>query len=283
MTLRPTNLVLTALFAFVLFSISLPAQNLGFGLFGGVSAYDGDLSPRTRLEYLDDLSPAVGAYVRYDFNDWLGTRVNLMSTRIKAQGGRSQTTPYSSSMRMRNDMLELSALLEVTPFRINWFRFAELQPYGFTGVAYLHHNPEFSLPATDGYWVDVAPLNLEGQGLDGYPEDYSQNIFILPVGGGLRVAFNDRWSISFQATARVTFNDYLDDISNTLITYDDLARARGPEIAELSNPAFDDSRPRYVRGNGANDYLWTAGVTVQYRLTDILDSVSRFSKCYKMR
>ncbi len=250
----------------VLLTRSAASQDLEAGLHVGLSVYNGDLSPVVPLDYLQDLNPAFGGFLRYEMNRVVAFRLNAIVTKLTANGGNNTTTPYKvEDTEWRTPLTEASLMLEITPFRINWFKGFEIQPYAHAGAAVFNFNPQLYL---DNRWVDMQPLGTEGQGLDGYAEPYKLTQVSVPAGGGVRLNFNSRFSIGAEFTGRIVFTDYLDDIGSAIVNYDDLRRGKGEQIAKFSNPNFKGGEKlTYRRGNGARDYYYSGGINLIYRLT----------------
>ena len=70
-------------------------------------------------------------------------------------------------------------------------------------------------------------------------------------------------------SGRKTFTDFLDDVSNQRVNYQDILEGNGELAAKFSRPTFnpdrDDPTRTYIRGGKAEDYIITGGVTLTYR------------------
>lgn len=255
------------------------SQVLEAGFLGGLSVYNGDLSSVKWEDYFQDLNPAVGVFGRYELNRTLATRLQFTYTRLSASSGRNTTTPYDPPMKWRTDLAEVSLKLEVTPFRLYWFKKAVIQPYATSGLAVYHFNPKFFL---DNRFIEVQPLGTEGQGASGQPGLYNRTQVSVPLGAGVRLNLPGRISIGAEFVGYLVFTDYLDDIGSTKLVYEDLRRLKGEEIARISNP---DPRPgenvQFRRGNPARDYYYIGGVTIYYQLSDGMGRSGANIPCYK--
>jgi hypothetical protein len=102
---------------------------------------------------------------------------------------------------------------------------------------------------------------------------------VIPVGLGLKVNINQRWTFSGEIGHRITFTDYMDDVSTTYVSQGAFVDAYGPTqgqmIYELSrrSPEVDPegtygsiTKPGEFRGNpkGKDAYLCGA-VSVSFR------------------
>ena len=83
-----------------------------------------------------------------------------------------------------------------------------------------------------GIKYKLRPLHTEGQGMEGgpdgfgkdkngNPETYSPVAMCIPLGFGLKKAFNGNAGIKFEAGFRFTNTDYLDDVSTNYYLHDD--------------------------------------------------------------
>ena len=119
--------------------------------------------------------------------------------------------------------------------------------YMFTGVAGFYYDPVGQGP--DGIKYKLKPLKTEGQGLPGGAEAYSGVSMAIPVGFGLRKAFNGNAGLKFEASYRFTFTDYIDDVSTVYYNNDALASLVSPTAALLADPSlgatYEDYRPEH--------------------------------------
>jgi hypothetical protein len=117
--------------------------------------------------------------------------------------------------------------------------------------------------------VDLQPLGTEGQGLDGYDDKYNQLIAAIPLGLGLRFWLGDRISLLIEGSTRLLFTDYLDDVSDRPVVYEDILLGNGATAASLSNPGIipgsDEATQPYRRGDARNDGLYFLNLTLTYR------------------
>ncbi|MCB0633092.1 MAG: hypothetical protein R2824_04390 [Saprospiraceae bacterium] len=124
-------------------------------------------------------------------------------------------------------------------------------------------------PASIGMWAlsfwgnrfSISPRTL-GQSLEGYGSKYNQLNAALPVGLGLRL-----WGI--EGSTCFLFTDYLDDVSNTPVIYQDIFDGNGPEAAALSNlnivPESDEALATNRRRDARMDGYYFLNLTLTYR------------------
>lgn len=122
--------------------------------------------------------------------------------------------------------------------------------YIFAGVGVFHFDPKTKL---DGVWYRLKPLSTEGQGFVEGRKDYKLTQLCLPVGFGMRYAFNRKLGIGFRYGLRKTFTDYIDDVSTTYVDPQILLENRGPisvALADRSDKNFPYiTKPGEQRGD----------------------------------
>src|SRR5690606_13437712 len=147
-------------------------------IFGGVSAYNGDLEAR-RLAF-DQMHFAGGLFLQKEIYKGLGVRLGV--TFGKLSGADSLSS--KDDLKARN----LSFQSGITDFHLlakyDFKQVAEatggLMPYVFAGVSVYHFDPYARDSA--GRKVYLAPLSTEGQGLADYPDmkPYKLTQFAIP-------------------------------------------------------------------------------------------------------
>ena len=127
-----------------------------------------------------------------------------------------------------------------TEININYF-LKVLDKYGInvyytTGVNVFNFSPK-AIFKIDGKneLIDLQPLGTEGQGLPGYGEKYSLTQINIPFGLGFKFQLFDNVELGFEFAPRLTFTDYLDDVSNRYVSYDELMDENRPLAAKLAN------------------------------------------------
>ncbi len=106
--------------------------------------------------------------------------------------------------------------------------------YLFGGVGAFYFNPKAK--GANGDWYELYHLHTEGQGLAGGPKQYSRFSICLPMGIGIRKKVIQDWGIRIEMSHRITFTDYIDDVSTVYYDGDALEKAYGRESAYLANP-----------------------------------------------
>jgi hypothetical protein len=254
----------------------LRAQNWEIGAQGGVSVYNGDLSPVDNLDYFRMLRPMGGVFLRYGPTEWLGFRLGYIATRLHGNADFNTTTVYNrQAVLLRTPLQELALTAELAPVPLRLFGL-RFRPFLYGGVAVYRFSPQLRI---DGNWIEMQPLGTEGQGLPGQPPRYRTTRVAVPAGGGLRVAVSDRIVLGGELGGRLPFTDYLDDISGRTVSYPFLLEARGPGVAALSNPRATAATDNFRRGNRAGDFYYFGALSLHYRLGT--GRRAREVKCYR--
>lgn len=255
------NLVLLLL---TFLALNANAQNLELGFVLGATTYEGELSPVEAIEYLQTYRPAFGFFTRYHISRRIAVRADLRYATIF---GDDAINSRPRNLNFRTRLGELTLLGEWAPFSLRLGPGVYAAPYGHAGGGLLYFNPQ---GLRNNTYIDLAPLGTEGQGLPGYPEPYNQFTYVLTAGGGAKIEFNEQWTLGGEVALRYSGSDYLDDVGPTPVTYRDVLDGNGSTAAYFSRPSFnpDSDNPDevYVRGGEATDFIFTAVITISFRL-----------------
>ncbi len=255
------------LFLFIVATSSAFSQNLHIGVFGGASAYNGDLTEKIFPKHLTNA--VIGITGNYEINDQIMVRAGLSYTIV----GGADRFLEQADLKLRNlsfetKIIELSAVGEYYLLNLNNRRYS---PYIFAGVAVYKFNP-YTYNGPDK--VFLKPLSTEGQGISGYGKEYGLLQFALPVGGGVKFAINENLRIGLEGGLRKLFTDFLDDVSGNYADPNDLLTARGQLAVDLSYRSDElvGGSPVYPakgaqRGSPkVKDYYYFAGLHLTYRI-----------------
>ncbi len=245
------------------------SQGIYIGVFGGLAAYNGDLTDKIFPRKVTN--GVIGITAGYELTEQLMLRGGFSYSVV---GGADRYSD-KQDLRMRN----LSFETQVAEFSIlgdySLFDLSErkISPYGFAGIAVFKFDP-YTYDAT-GTKVFLQRLSTEGQGITGYnSKPYKLTQMAIPFGGGARFAVNDNIRIGLELSFRKLFTDYLDDVSTVYADPVDLLAAKGPLAVELSyrgdevsggNPVFPAKGAQ--RGSPeSNDSYYFAGLHLTYRI-----------------
>jgi len=242
------------------------AQHFELGANLGVSYYEGDLTVSTIGGRLDQINFGGGGFVRYNINNFVAARASVNYGSLSGEDGGDRE---SRNLNFSSNILEFALTGE---FNILGFQPYNLErvfsPFIFAGVAVFKYNPT---TIYEGQTVDLQPIGTEGQGLAAFPDRKRYNLtqFAIPLGGGLKYAFNDAWNVGLEGGIRITFTDYIDDVSLTYPGRELLLENGGEIAADLSDRSLDGIEAGRVRGNAdVNDYYFFAGITISYNFLD---------------
>ncbi len=207
------------LFVFLLITtFNLSAQTSAYlqqGEFGvtlGSAHYFGDLNTRSGL---NRPKPAVGAFFRKQFGNYIGLRVSAHY----AQLGYSDIYSKNDYQKTRN----LSFNTDIFEFAVqgdfNFFRYDPndllhgFTPYVTLGLGVFSYDPYAYYNGTKVY---LRPLGTEGQAA-GYlgRSEYSTMAICIPFGVGIKYSVTPKINLIFEVAQRFTTTDYLDDVSST--------------------------------------------------------------------
>lgn len=255
--------------------ISIGATNMLGDLGGG--ANDGS---RFGDFQIDASRLAIGGFFKYRFHDRFAVKVNLLYGQLY---GDDKTTEnlgrQSRNIDVRTDLFELSGQLEYYFLRekiggqyklqgIKGYGSSNVAMYLFAGIGGSYFNPKGTNQAGD--WVKLAPLNTEGQGLDGAPKDYSQMTLVFPIGLGMKYNITREIGVQFEMGMRFTTTDYLDDVSTQYYDGDALELAYGAESKEMADKRYTfDGRHEAggIRGHDDKKDVYMFGLlTLTYRI-----------------
>ncbi|TMI72149.1 MAG: hypothetical protein E6H09_11525 [Bacteroidetes bacterium] len=260
---------LSALIFYICIASSVPAQRVHVGIFGGLSAYNGDLVDKYFPKKISN--GAVGITLNYELRDQVMLRGGFTYSVV----GGADRYSHQPDLIVRNLSFETS----ISEFSlVGEFYFSNLyerrfSPYAFAGLAIYHFNP---YTYYNGNKVFLKPLSTEGEGLPQYPgrRPYSLIQPALPFGGGVKFAVNDNLRVSVELGLRKLFTDHFDDVSSTYVDPNDLLAAKGQLAVDLSyrGDEIESGNPSYpakdaIRGGEKfKDWYYFLGIHLTYRL-----------------
>ena len=235
----------------VFFPIALFAQyRVDYGVVLGPSNYLGDIGngPADRRDFIFDLQSsktnvAAGFFIRERIASKFAVREAL--TFVTVSGDDKLTASpgrRNRNLNFKNTICELALTGEFYFFEMNDLgnsirSRSDFRAYAFGGVAAYYSNPKGR--DINGGWVALQPLRTEGQ-----PVAYKRVGIAIPVGVGLYFTINRNTRISWDLGWRMTFTDYLDDISGN---YPDFTAIKDTDLRkQMSNRAAEQPDPLYI-------------------------------------
>jgi hypothetical protein len=201
----------------------------------GTSSYNGDLVqgwfPLKRL------GPCVGINIKRELYNKFWLRAGLSYGRIYGDDKKNKDPELiARSLNFKSHIIEFSTAVEYNILNMNsdYGDYYEYTPYVFAGIGIFHFNPYTFDNA--GNKIFLKPLRTEGQGLAQFPDrkEYSLYQLCLPIGIGFKWNLDEYMQLGYECGYRFTTTDYMDDVSATYVSLDELSSSVGPKSAEFS-------------------------------------------------
>ena len=235
----------------------------------GVSHYFGDLNTS-----FDVMHPGLSAtaIARFNFNDRICLKMSANYGTISADDKNSNNKyELQRNLRFKSMIIDGAAQMEFNFLPYNYFdRTQRFSPYLFLGINVFNFNPRAKY---EDKWYNLRPLGTEGQFRG---EEYYTTQMGLVYGGGLKIAFNEEWSMNLEISARKLFTDYLDDVSKTYPNMNDVRKQHGAIAVSLSDPSIvAENQPKVgqfgrQRGDSRTNDMYTFfGVSLLYYFGDL--------------
>lgn len=229
--------------------------NIGTTMFlGDLGGGDGIGLPFLRDTDFNALRPAVGIFGRWNLGTYFSLRadINYLSVNgddkyagkgsagynvgdLERGGSDGAWFRWYRNLNFRSTIFEASVSAELIPYNFElgggYEGYSVLSPYGFVGVGFFTFNPQGLYKGT---WVDLKPLSTEGQGLIEGKEPYSLAQMNIPFGLGLKWNYNDQWALALEVNHRMTFTDYIDDVSTYYVNPSIFTDNMAPSQAEMA-------------------------------------------------
>jgi len=267
------KLVLFLLLAFALEQNASAQFKYDYGFRFGAANYLGDIGgknlPRRDLVvdmHLPSTRWAVGGFIRKRKNKKLSFTSTFDYIRIQ---GTDQLTTYfprrARNLTFKNDMFELAARAEYTLYydsdlsNQGYFN-PDMKIYVFGGVAGLFTIPKglmnyyaaqnysrASGEDLEGKWISLRKYRTEGQ-----ENVYSAAAIAVPMGIGMYFTYMKKWRIGWEYSWRMTFTDYLDDLSGTFPDPKVINAANPEEFQLVSSYLYHSFDEGYVESSETN-------------------------------
>lgn len=244
----------------------------------GTASYFGEL--RNDGEYVDT-KPSINIGLQYFITHRISLRGEITWFQIAGADSKADDDRIERNLSFsaNNYEINVEGLINLTPHGKRYYQRPPLNFYGFFGIGLLYSNPTAEY---QGQSVSLPELKTEGV-------SYSQFQPVVPFGLGMRIKSGPYFNIAIEGGYRLTFTDYLDDVSikrypDPAILSSDLSRALSDRRREL-DPNYPVSPGVGVRGNPqANDGYFLLNVKLEYYLPfDMFASRSPQSKLFRSK
>lgn len=261
-------------------------SSLEFGIFLGASNYQGDLVPvlfDPRGTHLN-----IGILTRYNPSERITFGISANYGHLSGDDQwYSENDRVERNLHFKTFLWEFAARLDYNLIAIAPGRERGTIPYVFGGLAVFKFNPtaQFqydpnswhattlagyaNLESRDGEWVELQPLGTEGQGTTEYNdrERYSLTQLSIPFGVGTKFRLNKHWTLGLEWGWRMTFTDYIDDVSTYYVEPFFLESTYGAMSAAMADRSSSQKPETYNRGDQEdNDWYNIFGLTLTYKI-----------------
>lgn len=226
----------------------------------GTASYFGEL--KNPGDYID-ARPSINLGLQVFLSHRISARAEitwfqLAGTDAKADDDRQER---NLSFRANNYEMNVAGLINLTPHGRRYYQRPNLNLYAFAGIGLIYSNPKAEY---QGEYVALQPLKTEGV-------SYSTFQPVVPFGLGLRIKSGPYFNIAIEGGYRLTFTDYLDDVStrrypDPATLSSDLSRALSDRRREL-DADYPVAPGVGVRGNPQqNDGYFLLNVKLEFYL-----------------
>ncbi len=263
-------------------------STLEFGFMIGGSNYAGDLTDK----YFETqgIHPNGGILVRYNPVQRFSFRVGVNYGKISGDDSWYSTDEQRShrNLHFRSDLWDFHAAFDLN---LNTFDFQQKRgviPYIFGGISVYKFNPQAqffyepnswqNLPLDNSYetledrheqWIELQPLGTEGQETTEYNDikRYSLTQFAIPIGAGIKFKLNPSWTFGIEYSTRITFTDYLDDVSGLYGEPVFLEAQYGAMSKAMADRSSVENLAGTTRGDESKKDLYNIfGITLTYKI-----------------
>ena len=200
------------------------AQENEFGFWAGTSVYVGDLNPTISFK---NARWASGAFYRYNFNNRMTVRAAMNYGFLDADDSRIKRAPFlqQRNLDFKSHIAELAATFEINFFKYSLIKSRDTKfwtPYIFIGASMFYYNPYTKYDGRKYKLESVGTVVQKTVNRLTIIRGYDQYSFAIPYGIGVKVALNTNWALNVEASSRITFTDYIDDVSGNYAEAEDV-------------------------------------------------------------
>jgi hypothetical protein len=177
-------------------------QKYELGFDAGLSNYLGDLAPHLMPQ---NTRETAGFFVKKNMTRWMAFRLGYNYARITGADSLLQSNRLRN-LSFKNNLNEFAGIFEFNykPYAVGNLPETETF-YVMFGLALTFHNPKAEY---NNITYNLRELHTEGQN-----KSYSSAVMAVPFGIGYKWDLTRTWVVSTELGFRMTFTDYLDDVS----------------------------------------------------------------------
>ncbi len=211
---------------------SVMAQEWQAEVMAGVATYNGDL--KEKMTDLNTVRPAIQVNLKYEFY-YLTLRAGLFYTQLTGNDAFNKGDLKYRNLNFRSHLVEFTFVGEMNLVEPDLY---DSYPYMFAGVGVFYHNPTGK--DDNGKNIKLQPLRTEGQETSANPNRKKYKLLqpCIPVGAGWKWKLNEKLDLAWEMSYRLTFTDYLDDVSTTYASSAILTNEVSAVAAAMSNRAI---------------------------------------------
>lgn len=263
-------------------------SSLEFGFMVGGSNYSGDLT--NKYFETEGIHANGGLLVRYNPVQRFSFRVGVNYGQISGDDRwyTDDEVRTNRNLHFVSDLWDFHAAFDIN---LNTFDFQQKRgviPYVFGGVSVFKFNPQAqffyqpdswqNLPNDNSYetlaerdeaWIELQPLGTEGQETTEYNDikRYALTQIAIPVGAGFKFKLNEAWTFGIEYSTRITFTDYLDDVSGTYAEPVFLEAQYGAMSKAMADRSSTENLAGTARGDESKADLYNIfGITLTYKI-----------------
>jgi len=241
-----------------------------FSFGAGITNFRGDLAVLSKNSgnlFLFDVEyrlfrHGISLDYRYNINRRQSFKLNFFNGRVVGNDNIAQDVYRSyRNLSFTSNIFELSGIYEFYLFRPKPGSLYNLQDAAgmksgkfdlhlFSGIGAFYFNPK-------AYGQSLRKLGTEGQGQEGQPDYYSPIALVIPTGFGASYYINKEIKLGLEFSYRITFTDYIDDVSTSYFDKEKIRGKKGDLAAFLSDPSSGENpgwtAPGQQRGDPRNN------------------------------
>ena len=244
----------------------LISQTNEIGIFIGESIFHGDVGKEFN-SLNSETGNTFGFTYKRNFDYYLSLSIGIKHGQIFAID-KNSNDPFKQNRNLsfKSNITDFSLISELN-FRPYLSRNEDVfyTPYLYTGISRFIFNPRGM--DSGGTWYNLMPLGTEGQQSGFFPgrPPYKLSGIAIPLGFGYKIKALNFLTLIIEMGFRITFTDYLDDVSTTYI---DNVYLQGI-ASELADKSPLGQPEGAQRGNPYNtDKFGFFGISIFYSIKD---------------